>query len=91
VFHAQRALSLQQGLLVTVPVPVEDEVPVEEVEPLIAQAVAEADEKGVTGKAITPFILARMVALSDARTKHANESLLVNNARVAAQIASNLT
>ena len=87
VFQAQRALRLAQGVLVTVPVPAADEVPSAEIEPLIAQAVAEADAQGVSGKAITPFILARMVALSDARTKYANESLLANNARVAAQIA----
>lgn len=90
VFRAQRALALSQGLLVTAPVPEADAIPAEEIEPLIAQAVAEADAQGVTGKAVTPFILARMVALSDARTKHANESLLVNNARVAAEIAHTL-
>ncbi len=89
VFQAQRALRLPQGLLVTAPIPAADAVPATEIEPLIAQAVAEADAQGVTGKAITPFILARMVALSDARTKHANESLLLNNARIAAQIACN--
>jgi len=89
VFQTQRALRLAQGMLVTVPVPAADEVPAAEIEPLIAQAVAEADAQGVTGKAVTPFILARMVALSDARTKRANESLLINNARVAAQIACN--
>ncbi len=87
VFHAQRALALPQGVLVTVPVPAADEIPAADVEPLIAQAVAEADAQGVTGKAITPFLLARMVALSETRTKRANESLLINNARVAAQIA----
>ena len=87
VFQSQRALRLVQGLLVTAPIPAADEVSIAEIEPLIAQAVAEADAQGITGKAITPFILARMVALSDARTKRANESLLVNNARVAAQIA----
>lgn len=87
VFRTQRALALPQGVLVGVPVPAADEVPAEEVEPLIAQVVAEADAQGVTGKAITPFILARMVTLSGARTKHANESLLLNNARVAARIA----
>ncbi|MGC9396654.1 MAG: pseudouridine-5'-phosphate glycosidase [Anaerolineae bacterium] len=90
VFRAQRALRLPQGLLVAAPIPTADEVPAAEIEPLIAQAVAEADAQGVTGKAITPFILARMVELSDTRTKQANESLLVNNARIAAQIARNL-
>lgn len=87
VFRAQQALRLTQGLLVTAPVPAADEIPATEIEPLITQAIVEADAQGITGKAVTPFILARMVALSDARTKRANESLLINNARVAAQIA----
>jgi len=91
VFLAQRALPLPQALLVAVPIPAADEVPTAEIEPLIAQAVAEADAQGVTGKAVTPFVLARMVALSAARTKRANESLLVNNARVAAWTARNFT
>jgi pseudouridine-5'-phosphate glycosidase len=87
IFRAQRALQLRQSLLVAVPVPAEDAIPAEEVDPLIAQAVAEADAQGVTGKAVTPFILARMVELSESRTRQANESLLINNARVAAAIA----
>ncbi len=91
VFRAQRTLALPQGVLVTVPVPSADEIPAAEVEPLIVQAVAEADAQGITGKAMTPFMLARMVALSAARTKRANESLLLNNARVAALIAQRLS
>lgn len=90
IFQAQRTLGLPQGLLVTVPVPAADEVPAAEVEPLIARAVAEAEAQGVSGKAVTPFLLARLVELSAARTRRANESLLVNNARVAAQIAGAL-
>jgi pseudouridine-5'-phosphate glycosidase len=90
IFRDQRGLRLPGGLLVTVPVPKADAVPAEEVEPLIAQAVAEAEAQGVTGKDITPFILARMVKLSSSRTQRANESLLVNNARVAAQIAAGI-
>ncbi len=87
IYRAQRALSLPQGLLVTVPVPEEDEIPFAEIEPLIVQAVAEAEAQGVAGKEITPFVLARMVALSADRTRRTNESLLINNARVAARIA----
>jgi pseudouridylate synthase len=87
IFRAQRALGLPQAVLVTVPVPEADEVPAEVVTPLIEQAVAEAEMRGVVGKALTPFILARMVTLSEARTKRANESLLIRNAGVAAQIA----
>lgn len=87
IFSTQRALGLPQAILVTVPVPVADEVPPDEVEPLIVQAVAEAEADGVAGRDLTPYILARMVALSEDRTRRANESLLVQNADIAAQIA----
>jgi len=87
VQRAHLDLGLGQAVLLAVPVPAEDEVPAEDVEPLIAQAVAEAEEEGVAGRDLTPFILARMVTLSESRTLRANQSLLINNARVAAQIA----
>ncbi len=87
IVRMQRALKLMQSVLVAAPVPVGDEVPAEDVEPLIEQAVAEAAGAGVTGRALTPHILARMVSLSSGRTLHANESLLIHNAQVAAQIA----
>ncbi len=87
VFRSQRSLGLPQAVLVAVPVSADDEVPADVVEPMIGRAVAEAEAAGVTGKALTPFVLARMVELSEARTRRANESLLVQNARVAAEIA----
>ena len=62
-------------------------VPAEIVEPLIARAVQEAEEQGISGKALTPYILARLVELSNNRTRYANESLLINNARIASRIA----
>jgi pseudouridylate synthase len=87
IFRSQRSLGLPQAVVVAVPVPAADEVPSEVVSPLIEQAVAEAETRGVVGRALTPFILARMVTLSEARTRRANESLLIRNAGVAAQIA----
>lgn len=90
VYRDQRALKLSAGLLVTAPVPAEDEIPAAEVLPLIEQAVAEAEAQGVRGRDVTPFLLARLVALSAERTRRANESLLLNNARIAAQIAREL-
>jgi len=87
VYLAQRALGLPTGMLVTVPVPEEAEVPREEVEPAIERAVAEADEKGIKGKALTPFLLARISDLTGERSLKANLALLENNARVAARIA----
>lgn len=86
-YRSQRALGLQQGLLLTVPVPEKDEVPAAEVEPLLEEALAGAERAGVTGRDVTPYLLERMVELSGERTRQANESLLINNARVAAQVA----
>jgi len=87
VYRAQRALRLPTGLLVAAPVPAADEIPAAEVLPLIEQAVAEAEAQGIRGKEVTPFLLARLVTLSAERTRRANESLLLNNASIAARIA----
>ncbi len=88
--QARSALGLPAALLVCAPVPVADEFPAEAAEHAIAQAVDEAERQGISGKALTPFLLARLVELSDGRTRQANEALLLNNARTAALIAQAL-
>ncbi|MGC9357028.1 MAG: pseudouridine-5'-phosphate glycosidase [Anaerolineae bacterium] len=87
VYQSQRDLDLSSGLLLTVPVSEMHEVPAVEVEPLIAQALDESESQGIAGREVTPYLLARLVELSGERTRLANESLLVNNARVAARVA----
>ena len=91
IAEARAALGLPMALLVCVPVPKADELPAPEAEAAIAQAVREAEAAGVSGRALTPFLLARMVELTGGRARRANETLLVNNARVAARIARALT
>jgi pseudouridine-5'-phosphate glycosidase len=90
IIRARRALDLQTGILVTVPAPVEDEIPAAEMETFIAQANREADARGVNGAAVTPFVLARLAELTGGRSVRTNVSLLHNNAGVAAQIAGAL-
>jgi pseudouridine-5'-phosphate glycosidase len=87
IMAAREQLGLEGGMLVTVPVPAEDEWPAEEAQGIINQALAEAEADGITGKAVTPYLLDRVSKLSDERSKKANIALLLNNARVAAQIA----
>nr|HID13130.1 pseudouridine-5'-phosphate glycosidase [Anaerolineae bacterium] len=89
--RARAELGLPAALLVCVPVPASDELPAAEAEAAIAQAVQEAEAAGVSGKPLTPFLLARLVELTGGRAQRANEALLVNNARVAARIARALT
>jgi pseudouridylate synthase len=78
------------GMLLCVPCPEEAALPAAEVEDAIAQAVCEAGEQGIRGKAVTPFLLARVAALTGGRAKAANLALLRNNARVAAAVAAAL-
>lgn len=87
IWRAKQRLQLPGGLLVTVPVPAEDEIPAAAIEPLIIQAVAEAAEQGLRSAQVTPYLLSRLVALSGERSLHANLALLEQNAQIAAQIA----
>jgi len=87
IIAAAQRLEAQHGLLITVPVPEKDELPSDKVEAAIRQATDEAGAKGVTGKRVTPFVLGRVAELTGGESRRANVALLVNNARVAAQIA----
>ncbi len=90
IIAAAHRLGAQHGVLVTVPVPEKDALPAEKVESAIQQATAEAAAQGVSGKRVTPFVLARVAALTDGVSRRANTALLVNNARVAGEIATAL-
>jgi pseudouridine-5'-phosphate glycosidase len=86
--HAtRRALGLPGGQLVANPIPAEAEIPAETLAPLIADAQADAMGRGVTGKAITPFLLQTLFERTEGRTLEANIALVLNNARLAARIA----
>jgi pseudouridylate synthase len=78
---------LQSAVLVTNPVPEAEAISKSEMEPYIEQANREARAQGVHGKALTPFLLPRISELTGGKSMHANLSLLLNNARLAAQIA----
>ncbi|MBI3959395.1 MAG: pseudouridine-5'-phosphate glycosidase [Chloroflexi bacterium] len=90
IWRAKRALGLPGGLLVTVPVPLDDEIPANDIEPAIEQAVAEAAARGLRSAEVTPFLLTRIAELTGERSLRANLALLKNNARVAAEIALEL-
>ncbi|MGD9002126.1 MAG: pseudouridine-5'-phosphate glycosidase [Anaerolineae bacterium] len=83
-------LGLSTAILVCAPVPEEEALPPQEIEAAITTAVAQAEAAGISGKDLTPFLLTRVVELTQGRAQRANEALLVNNARVAARIAQAL-
>ncbi|WP_412505666.1 pseudouridine-5'-phosphate glycosidase, partial [Roseovarius sp. SYSU LYC5161] len=83
-------LGLSGGQLVANPVPADAEIPAGELAPLIAQAQSELRARGLTGKAVTPALLDRLGVLTGGRTLAANIALVLNNAQLAARIATEL-
>ena len=87
VIAAQRRLNLPCGILIGNPLPAAAAMPEAEMEAIIARASAEAAAQGVSGKALTPFLLARLIALSEGRSLIANQALIRANATLAARVA----
>jgi pseudouridine-5'-phosphate glycosidase len=80
-------LQLPSGVLIANPPPVDVALARDRVEGLIAEALAGAEEKGVRGKAVTPFLLSYLAELSGGETLRVNVALLRNNAELAARVA----
>ena len=91
LWAARKSIGQTGAVLVANPVPLADEIPASEMSGHISAAVLEADRKGITGKAVTPFLLGYMLELTDGRSLKTNIALIRNNAKLAAQIASSLS
>ena len=87
IMKTKWALGLTGGLMIANPVPEADEIKAEALSGIIAQALDNARNKGVTGKAITPFLLDWIRQKTDGKSLATNRALVMNNAKVAAQIA----
>ena len=83
-------LGMKSAILVVQPVPKENELPRDEVETIIQRALEDAHIMGITGAAVTPFLLGRVGEISAGATLKANLALLENNALLSARIASSL-
>jgi pseudouridine-5'-phosphate glycosidase len=81
---------LKSAVLVANPVPERDAIRRSELEPYIEQANREAHDQEIHGKELTPFLLKRITELTNGKSMKANLALLLDNARLAGQIASSL-
>ena len=89
--HLMRAsLGLPGGQLIANPIPTEAEIPSDVIDPIIAAAIADAEKKGVTGKDVTPFLLQSIFERTEGASLTANIALVLNNARLAAEIATEI-
>jgi pseudouridine-5'-phosphate glycosidase len=83
-------MGLTGGVLIANPIPPESALPPEEINRAIDQALAAAEAEGVKGKAVTPFLLAKVAEITGGASLRANVALLENNARLAARLAVQL-
>jgi pseudouridine-5'-phosphate glycosidase len=81
---------MKGGVLVTNPIPETESISKSKMEPIIAKASAEAIEQGIHGQKLTPFLLGRISELTKGKSLKANLALLLNNARLAAEIAKEM-
>jgi pseudouridine-5'-phosphate glycosidase len=89
--RAHLDLALGSGMLVCVPVPEEAALSRGEAAEAIDRAVADAHEAGISGPDLTPWLLARVAELTAGAAVIANTALIVNNARVAAEVAGQIS
>jgi pseudouridine-5'-phosphate glycosidase len=85
--RAKWALGLGGGVVVSNPVPADQAMPRDQIDAITAQALAEAYAQGITGKAITPFLLGRIKALTGGQSLATNIALVKHNAVVGARLA----
>lgn len=83
----KKDLGFTQGLLLTNPIPSEHALEKTYIDEIIHTALNEAHEKGIKGKEVTPFLLGKIVELTDGKSLEANLQLVYNNAKVGAQLA----
>ncbi len=90
--HRMRgALGLPGGQLVANPIPEGAEIPRETMMPIIARAMEDANAHGIHGKAVTPYLLQRIFELTEGRSLESNIELVLNNARLGAAIATEMS
>lgn len=75
------------GVLVTVPIPVDDELDAANLDAVLSTALRDADDAGITGAAVTPFVLGRIAEATAGASLPANLALAENNAAVAGELA----
>ncbi|KAF8455479.1 Indigoidine synthase A like protein-domain-containing protein [Terfezia claveryi] len=90
IIHVSHTLGLTSGQLFCNPIPKEHEIPTSKIAAIITGAVEKARQEGITGKENTPYILARIKEKSGGSSIPANKALVMDNARVGAQVAVEL-
>jgi len=87
LMRAKDELQIPGGISVANPIPAADEIPHEQIDAIIDQALGDLDARGITGKDATPYLLGRIVEITGGDSLRANIALVKNNARLGAEVA----
>jgi pseudouridine-5'-phosphate glycosidase len=87
VMRARWGLDISGGISIANPIPVDDEIPADQISGIIEQALLEMEKAGIAGKEATPYLLGRIVELTNGESLRTNIALVKNNARLGAQVA----
>ena len=91
IVQTQRALGLRTGILLVNEAPAANAIAAEIADGWVQQALVDAQQQNIGGKAVTPFLLERVNAYSSGASLSANIALILNNARLGAQLACALS
>ena len=81
---------MTSGILIANPIPLDNEIPADQIEPVIMNAIKEAQEKRISGKDTTPFLLNKVAQVTEGKSLAANINLIKNNVRVGAELTHTL-
>ena len=84
-------MNIKSGSLIVNPIPAENALDATLINQAITQALQEAKEQSIRGKEVTPFLLAKVSAITEGKSKESNIALILHNTRVAGEIAISLT
>ncbi|MDY6916065.1 MAG: pseudouridine-5'-phosphate glycosidase [Candidatus Cloacimonadota bacterium] len=90
IYKLEQRLGLRNGMLIANPIPTTEEIPFFKMEKIITSALKIAKKQNITGQAVTPFLLKKIVTISQGQSLQANIALVKNNVHVACQIAKEL-
>lgn len=90
IINIKNDLNLQGGILITNPIPKDDEIPHNIIDNVINEAIKEMEEKNIIGKQATPFLLEKICSLTNGNSLESNIKLVYNNCKLAAEIAKGI-
>jgi pseudouridylate synthase len=91
LMRAKDELGIAGGISVANPIPESDEIPHEQIDAIIDQALADMDARGISGKDATPYLLGRIVEITGGASLEANIALVKSNAHLGAEVAAAFT